>query len=178
MKKSWLHVLLILITNCAAAQTYPLREKLDLVFSHVDKSQVPTGFLLEYGPRLVPLSVFNGSLTESNKLDIRTWRYVFASLQTSRIYGTNPLPVLSTVNNAISNVEQANPGMLPIAMLYANYNYLRSDATTLNLLNVQNNQLFDVPGRTQSPYSESSVFAASPTKWYAQSGTPSVLFKQ
>lgn len=57
MKKSWLHILLILITNCAAAQTYPLREKLDLVFSHVDKSQVPTGFLVEYGPRLVPLSV-------------------------------------------------------------------------------------------------------------------------
>jgi len=179
MKK--LILLLSLIFGCESnliAQSYPLREKLDLVFSNIDKSQIPTGFLAEFGPRLVPLKTFNGVLADSNKVDIGTWRYIYGTLQTSHIYGTNPLPNLSTANNTIENAETTNPSALPIPLIYANYSYLRSDAVSLNLLSIQNNQLFDVPGRTQSPYVTSTVFAAAPSISHANTGSPSVIFKE
>ncbi|MFC4791331.1 hypothetical protein ACFPAF_04465 [Hymenobacter endophyticus] len=35
---------------------------------------------------------------------------------------------------------------------------------TLNLLRVQNNQLYDVPGRTQSPYRTRTAVAVAPTE--------------
>lgn len=178
MHKYLIHIALSLITTSLVAQMYPLRDKLDNVFAHIDKSQVPSGFLAEFGASLVPLKTFRGELTDSNKIDIRAWRFIYATIQTSRIYGTNPLPGLATVNTAINNVEGANPGTLPIPLLYADYNYLRPDATMENLLSIQNNQLFDVPGRAQSPYSSAIVFAAAPSLWYATTGSPSVLFKE
>lgn len=35
---------------------------------------------------------------------------------------------------------------------------------TLNLLRVQNQPLYDVPGRTQSPYLTRTLFAVAPTE--------------
>lgn len=178
MHRYLIQIALSLLTTSLAAQIYPLRDKLDNVFAHIDKSQVPTGFLSEFGASLVPPKAFRGELTDSNKIDIRTWRFIYATIQTSRIYGTNPLPSLATVNTAINTVEGANHGALPIPLLYAEYNYLRPDATTMNLLSAQNNQLFDVPGRSQSPYSSAIVFAAAPSLWFATTGSPSVIFKE
>ncbi len=40
------------------AQTDELRNNLNTIFQNIDKSQVPTGFLEEYGAGLVPLDVF------------------------------------------------------------------------------------------------------------------------
>lgn len=124
MKKIYLRILLLCVSGQLAAQTYPLRDKLNLVFAHIDKSQVPTGFLEEYGAPLVSLDVFNGILTDSNKVNIGVWRQAYATVQTSRIYGSNPLPNLSAVNTSLDNVEAANPGVLPVSLLYVDYNYL------------------------------------------------------
>ncbi|HMI64798.1 MAG TPA: hypothetical protein VK517_02110 [Cyclobacteriaceae bacterium] len=159
------------------AQTDPLRNQLNSVFSNVDKSQIPTGFLQEYGAPLLPLDVFNGVLTDSNKVDIGAWRMVYSALQSSRIYGSNPLPTTAIANTAISNAETANPGLLVIPMVLVDYNFLRPDAITANLLSVSNNQLYDVAGRTQSPYYSRVAFAATPSVSYAATGTPSFIFK-
>ena len=39
------------LTTCtfSLSQTYPLRDRLDQVFINVNKTQIPTGFLEEYG---------------------------------------------------------------------------------------------------------------------------------
>jgi hypothetical protein len=189
MKKLFLAPVLFLWCTLVMAQTDPLRDQLNLVFANVNKSLVPTGFLQEYGMPLVPLETFNGVLASSNKADIYVWRMAYASLQTSRIYGTNPLAALSTVNADIAAAETANgsapsslvispSGALVVPMLYADYNYLRPDAITANLLSASNNQLYDVAGRTQSPYYTRTAFAASPSIGYAATGTPSFVFKQ
>jgi hypothetical protein len=133
------------------AQTSPVRTQLNNVFSNIDKSQVPTGFLQEYGEPLVPIDVFNGALTDSNKVDISAWYVTYATLSSSRIYGTNPLPDVGNVTSAIANDASANTGSFVVPMLFADYNYLRPDAITANLLSASNNQLYDVAGRAQSP---------------------------
>ena len=50
-------------------QIDPLRQKLDSIFQDVDKSQIPTGYLKEYGSEFLPLHWFNGLLTDSNAVN-------------------------------------------------------------------------------------------------------------
>jgi len=127
---------------------------------------------------LIPLNIFNGALSDSNKVDMNVWRMNYSTLLTARINGSNPIPGLSTVNTTITSTENSNPGVNVITTLYADINYLRPDAITSNLLSASNNQLYDVSGRSQSPYYSNRVFAASPTVGYAMTGTPSFIFSQ
>lgn len=104
MKKFCCSILLLCSFSFGlVAQTDPLRDKLNLIFANINKSQVPTGFLEEYGVHLVPLDVFPGILTDSNKVNIYAWRQVYATLQSSRIHGTNPLNDVEAVNASIEN---------------------------------------------------------------------------
>jgi hypothetical protein len=175
MKQLLLSILLLLGWQLSYAQNN-LRVKLDSVFAHVDKTQISTGFLEEYGIPFVPLDVFNGVLTDSNKVDIDHWRQVYSTLYTSHINGTNPLPSLATVNSSIDSAN-SNTTVIAVPLLYARYNYLRSDALSSNLLSVQNNQLFDVANRTQSPYTSRTLFAAAPSRTNIREGNVSLIFK-
>jgi hypothetical protein len=178
MKKIYVFALGMLVTcSFSFSQTYPLRDRLDQVFVNINKSQIPTGFLEEYGIALARFTPFNGVLSDSNKLDIATWRKVYATLYTARINGANPLGALATVNSTIETTEANFASLLPVPLLYADYNSIRPDAITASLLSASNNQLFDVPGRTQSPYYARSLFAAAPSIAYAYTSAPRVLFK-
>ncbi|MBF8961754.1 T9SS type A sorting domain-containing protein [Pontibacter sp. FD36] len=165
-----------LIITYSTSSSDPVADEINNIFALLDKTQVPTGFLSDYGREFLPLDVFNGILTDSNRVNIDAWRWSYASLYSSRIYGANSLPTLATVNNAIKNV-QSSSGAIPVVMAHANYAYIKPDAFSNNLLKVENNQLRDVMGRTQSPYAERSYFAASPVRNSVSSGTVSLVFK-
>ena len=44
---------MLLINLCAFAQTDPVRTELNAIFQNIDKTQIPTGYLNEYGPEVV-----------------------------------------------------------------------------------------------------------------------------
>ena len=70
MKNIILTTAIILISLFSYAQTGdPLRDKLDSIFKFIDKAQIPTGYLKEYGSEMVPLHLFNGLLNDSNKVE-------------------------------------------------------------------------------------------------------------
>jgi hypothetical protein len=120
-------IFLLFLGITSFAQTSPVRTQLNSVFANINKSQVPTGFLQEYGEPLVPIDVFSGVLSDSNKVDINAWYMAYATLSSSRIYGVNPLADIPAVASAIANDENANAGSLVVPMLFADYNYLRVD---------------------------------------------------
>lgn len=82
MKKLLHTFMLLLLCSFGFAQTDPISTQLNSVFANIDKSQVPTGFLQEYGIPFLPLDVFTGVLTDSNKVDVRTWPMADATPQT------------------------------------------------------------------------------------------------
>ena len=95
--KKLLKVLLVLIihTTCihANAQVYTstTQKLLQYIFQPIDKNQIPTGFLEEYGCPMLPAATFNGTLTDSNRIDMNLWRTLFFQLQTGYCQtGTNP----------------------------------------------------------------------------------------
>ncbi len=68
------------------AQTDALRIKLNSIFQNIDKSQVPTGYLKEYGAEPIPIHCFKGLLTDSNALaGIDAFRATYTDISTAKI---------------------------------------------------------------------------------------------
>ena len=150
------------IANAQAPDTTTIEKLQRYVANPLNKSQVPTGFLEDYGAPFVPMAAFNGNLSDSNDIEINLWRLLYFQLQTSWCQtGTNPLPSIVTVNAALNN---ASPTAIPISLLLGQYAKIREDAYEDNLLyfNSGNNKVYDVRGRTQSPYNANYLFAAAP----------------
>lgn len=179
MKKLYFSLLLCLLgTGRLLAQTIDsMRYQLDQVFAHVDKSQVPTRLLDAYALPMVPLAPFNGVLQDSVLLNPDLFRGLYATAYTACIYGANPLPTLQTLNANVAAAEAAAaPGTLPVLMQLIRYATIRPEAQSQNLLTVQNQQLYDAPGRSASPYGLCSLFAAAPAHTYCPSGNVSLVF--
>ena len=81
-----LAALLLTSTTSAYAQTPdPVRQKLDLIFANLDKSQVPTGRLAEYALPLAPLVNFDGRvLRDTGRTDLDVFRHLYATALTGR----------------------------------------------------------------------------------------------
>ena len=65
-----------------APDTSTVEKLLHFIVQPLNKSQVPTGFLEECGYPILSAATFNGTLTDSNRIDINLWRILFLQLQT------------------------------------------------------------------------------------------------
>lgn len=89
MKKIFTSLVLVQFIFCLnlnAQNPDVLRNELNTIFQNIDKSQIPTGYLEEYGPGFAPLSAFNGVLTDSNLCDFTAWQMLCAQIKTAKIY--------------------------------------------------------------------------------------------
>ena len=141
MKKTTLLWLLCWITSLSAsAQTTPpvdsVRQYLDHMFANVDKTQVPTPYLEEYGNRLAPLRLFAGSLQDSNRTTATLWRLLYASVLSGNINGPATLPTPPDHNVALRKQMVASPA-IPILVQRLDYATLRPDAISAGLLRGQ-----------------------------------------
>lgn len=180
MKKLYLLLasLLLRLPLLHAQQPDSLSLKLNAVFANIDKSQVPTRLLMEYGLPLFRLSSFNGALADSTRTNSTIFRALYASAYTACITGTNPLKSLPDYNAQVEAVEANDATVIPIMVQRIDFATLRPDAVSQNLLSVQNNQLYDVPGRSQSPYQARTFFAAAPSREQATSNAVRVVIPQ
>lgn len=162
MKKIIILIAIQLGITTLHAQVDPIRQKLDSIFQYVNKSQVPTGYLKEFGAEMMPLHWFKGVMTDTNFVaNIDAFRFIYHDLSTAKIQSALPLMTdLLTVNSTIDNLR--NGTAKPIAVLYGSYASLRDDALSQNLFTISNQQVFDVAGRTQNPYLTNTIFAAAP----------------
>jgi len=140
--KQLYYVLLLLLglalrpTGAQAQTTDSLSQKLTSIFANIDKSQVPTRYLYEAGVRFLPLSYYNGTLSDSNRTDMNVLRYLHAQLLSSRVYGDDTLPSLPAFNARLQAVRTAANGAIPLAIEYHPYASIRPDAIQNNLLEV------------------------------------------
>lgn len=161
-----------------AQATDSLSFKLRSIFANLDKSQVPSGYLYEAGVRFLRPGAYNGTLTDSSLTNMDVLRYLRAQFLSSRVYGTDTLPSLPTFNARLKAAVAAANGAIPIAMQYMPYASIRPDALQNNLLTVQNEQVYDVAGRSQNPYQSNVLFAAAPELSYSRTGAVSFLFQR
>jgi hypothetical protein len=181
-KAQWTCAFLLLFAyniNAQAPDTSTTQKLIRYILQPLDKSQVPTGFMEEYGAPIIPMKNFNGILNDTNNVDINVWRTLYFQMQTAYCgSGSNPFPTIATVNSLIKqNLNDSLP--VPIPILIGNYSSIKSYAFSNNLLsyNSNANQVFDVIGRPESPYQSKNLFAASPTAAWTKSGTVKFVCK-
>ncbi len=183
MKKTtllWLCCSLLAWGRVAAQSAPPsdsVRQYLDQMFAPVDKTQVPTPYLEEYGFRFAPLRLFAGALQDSNRTTATLWRQLYATVLSGNINGANALPLLPALNTALQT-QVAASAAIPLLVQRLDYATLRPDAISAGLLTGQNEQLYDVPGRAQSPYRVRTLFAAAPARNSVPTGDVSFIFTQ
>jgi hypothetical protein len=180
-----LYFLLLLLGGLYAhpcqAQTQSIdsvAQKLSSVFANVDKSQVPTQYLYEAGLRFLDLNNYRGKLSDSSVTDQSILRYLRVQLASSRVAGTDTLPQTRAYNARMDAALNGAGGAIPLTVQCMRYASIRPDALQQNLLRAQNEQLFDVAGRTSSPYQSKLLFAAAPILSYSRNATVSFIFRR
>ncbi|WP_017257289.1 T9SS type A sorting domain-containing protein [Pedobacter arcticus] len=166
MKKIYLlmALLLVLLKVNAQIDTTNLAGKYEYIFQQLDRNQIPTGFIDERAFPLFSLAPFDGILTDSNKVNIDTWRGLYFTLSTACLLNQNPFVPITSVNDSIATHNSPTATSIPIAVLFGKYNSVKSYAFSANLLSIVNDQVLDVPNRTENPYLTKFIFAASPAK--------------
>ena len=74
--------------STAQIDTSTTQKLLQYIMQPLDKNQIPTGFLEEYGCPMLSPATFNGTLTDSNRIDMNLWRTLYLQLQTGWIKAT------------------------------------------------------------------------------------------
>ncbi len=176
IKACGLLLALLGIHHAQAQAPNPTRQYLDNLVAPLDKTQVPTGFLAEYAVPLVPLDVFNGTLTDSSRTNPDGFRFIYTTVYSAWLgSGNNPLPSPLELNSRLDAATAANTG-IPVMVQHIDYATVRSDAFDTGLLTFQNNQLLDVAGRPQSPYLNQTLFAAAPATDFSPTGDVTLVF--
>lgn len=108
---------LLLASPALAQTTDPVRQKLDNIFAPLDKSQVPTGRLLEAAVPLAYLPGFDGVLHDSARTDMDGFRLLLATAQSARLAGSESLPTLADFNQLVKAAAPTTAtGAIPIAI--------------------------------------------------------------
>jgi len=113
MKKRYFFFLLSLLLGSAgglrAQAPAAMRAQLDYVFANLDKSQVPTGLLVEAAVPLAPLLNFDlAVLRDTGRADLDNFRHLYATALSSRLYGTEMLPTLPVFNQRVLAASPAD----------------------------------------------------------------------
>jgi hypothetical protein len=138
----------------------PYQEQIVHIFEHVDLSQVPNGILYEHGFPLQNFDLYQGQLSDTNKTDFTAFGLLYASLYSMALNPDVRLPDPSTYRTIVDGWKEGNPVL--IAGIHHQYYQLNPEALNLNLMQVNNMQLYDVLNRSQSPYEAKEVFLLAP----------------
>lgn len=150
---------------------------MNYVFHYVNKNQIATGLLRDYGIEFLNLDNYTGAvLHDSNFVSLDEWRMLYTSLYSSQINSNANMLYLDTVNNLINEYNYTDSVITFIGLHY-HYNKLKDYALTNNLMTVSNEQLHDVSGRVESPYESNELFAIAPIRQAAFTGNNSFIFR-
>lgn len=128
------------------------RNDIESVFEYVDKNQVPTGLLGEYGFHLVSPTYYGGEPNGSNYVNRAVWEMLYAGMYDSRINDKCQMADPEDVS------KQADGGL---SIMYYKYNTFAEDALERGLITFEDEKIRIVPGQP-SPYVERECFAVMP----------------
>lgn len=173
-------VSLFWLMNSSYAQNYDTTKyygKMNYIFHYTDKTIVTSGILRDYGIEFLNLDNYTGStLHDSNFVSISEWRLLYGSLYGSQINNNANLLGLDSINNLI---DKYNYSGMPITFMFQHYNYqkIKENAITSNLLTISNERIYDVANRSSSPYETKTLFAVAPIRQAAFTGDNQFIFR-
>ncbi len=169
-------IILVLVVTLLSMQIFAqnseaaVQAQLNSIFSNIDKSQIPSGYLSEYGGDFVEKRLYNGVLSDSNFITNKTgFNFLYNDIATARIYTNAPTMISIDSVNALIDAAPLNTAT-PLIFLTAQYSTLNENAVNNGYFTIQNNQLFDATynparnDRVSFKYIFNQAFAAVPTE--------------
>ena len=127
------------------------------VLANLNLNGVTSNRLMTKAVGFIDLENYNGAtISDSTDVDIDKFGWLYASVVMSQTTATNTLPNPLTL---YSDVTVPTNAPMPLVLLAQRYHYILPNAVSDNLLRIENGQLYDVAGRTQSPFGEGTIFA-------------------
>lgn len=162
--KNILFLLSILLGQTMYGQTQRLGDALNHLVDPLDKTQINSGYLWDKGTNgFGEPAVFDGVLYDSAYLQPLTFGFLYVQARNSFVgNGTNLLPDPAVYMNYVNRYTGTDT--IPLAALTLRYHRIHAYALDSSLFTLQNEQLFDVPGRTHSPYRQDTLCAFVPLK--------------
>jgi len=137
--------------------------KMNTMFSPLNKNYVPHGILLDYGMEFTNVPAFNGTLTDSTFTNISTLKQIYNTLLSSRIRNVSAGFVTpQNFDTRLKNNRTAN--VISLSGLYFKYAQFVENATINGKLRYYNGKFYDkyVNGVRQNPYETKQTFAMTP----------------
>ena len=154
------------ISNAQSLDDYSsIRSELNSMFEDLDKSKIITGLLLDYAVDLVDLSLFDGeNMSDSSTVNYATLQYILSSIRSAAPV-TAPFQDVSVISDTLS-ARNLRTGHIPICLTVFDYNQIRADALTNNLINYDEStgKVSDkyIGNSWVNPYTVNTVVAFSP----------------
>lgn len=170
LKRTSIVTAFLLVSVTASSQQTSLsavKAQLDTMFSSLDKSKVPTGFLWDTAVNLVEREDHNGlALTDSNIVSISLMEDLLYSINSSSV-GADTVCVQAAIARLQRN---SSPSQQMVGILFQTYNYIAENAVADDLIVYSNDRVSDsyIGGVWQNPYAEDVLFG------YAIGGESSV----
>jgi len=181
MKPFLMGLAMLFSINASFSQTYGYDTtqyygKINWIFYNLNTSTVTSGLLRDYGIDFLNLDNYTGAaLNDSNYVSLDEWRLLYGSLYSQQISTSTGLLYLDTLNRLFNNNSQSTQP-INFATMYYTYQTFLPNAVSGNLIRIANGQLFDVAGRTQSPYTNEDLFAFAPLRQGAFTGSNQLVF--
>jgi len=162
--KNILILLSILLGQPVFCQGQHLGDVLNNLVAPLDKTEITSNFLWDKGVNgFAEPAIFDGVLRDSVYLQPATFGFLYVQARNAFVgTGTNPLPHPDVYMNYVN--RYADTDTIPLAAFALRYHRIHQNALDSNLLTLQNEQLFDVQGRPQSPYWQDTLLAFAPLK--------------
>jgi len=175
MKKLFLLIALNLygglqIGSCQ--QSDEIQDIFNRIFNKINKVEINTGYLFEKTIHQVPFLSFDGS-QDSICLKQDNWKNIYIELFNSNVGNGKLLPIYDSVIQQVMN--NYSKGINPLIIFNYDYNKIKDNAFTDQLLDTLKGEIIDNPLRVITPYESKTLFAASPA--YYQFGFGEVTFK-
>ena len=162
--KNILFLLSILLVQPFFCQAQRLGNFLSNMVAPLDKTEITSDFLWDKGLNgFAEPAIFDGIIRDSICIQPTAFGFLYVQARNAFVgTGVNPLPHPDVYMDYVNRYTGTDT--IPLAALVLRYHRIHKDAVDSNLLSLQNEQLFDVPGRTQSPYLQDTLFAFAPLK--------------
>ena len=156
MRKNLLLIYLLAMTNLVFAQVpdcsgpSPLNEQFSQMLKNLNKSQVPTGILYENVFPWAELESYDGT-SNTDTSSYQHYMQAYSELYYAK-FNTNGLVHPSDFETAITNFHPDKEFHHAYGIIDYQFNTIKPNALTNNLLYLSHNKLYDVQSRSQSPY--------------------------
>ncbi|MBI3718161.1 MAG: hypothetical protein HY252_06150 [Sphingobacteriales bacterium] len=177
-KKILIFLIPILFCDHSFSQSTAFADRVNYIFQPTNRSAVSTGLLMDYGIDFNNITDYTGvTMVDSNYVNMDQWRSLYASIYSYQFNTNISLPEMNIINNKIDSLYISSSVAIPIVALHYNYEKLRNDAVSAGLVTISNDQIYDVAGRTQSPYQTKTVFAITPVQNEFRQSSIKFVFK-